>query len=96
MRMDVVNKTRLEESFKVHQLSCVGKEWSISLLQPIDAFSPFEFLMSGQALSCCFKLKVGTRKAPRFYLITNLFLSFNFLRHQFVLLFSFFITTRVD
>ncbi|KAM7499968.1 hypothetical protein LguiA_024382 [Lonicera macranthoides] len=48
---------KLEKSFKVHQLSCVGKEWSISLLQPIDAFSPFEFLMSGQALSCCFKLK---------------------------------------
>ncbi|KAM7505064.1 hypothetical protein LguiB_003968 [Lonicera macranthoides] len=46
-----------QKSFKVHQLSCVGKEWSISLLQPIDAFSPFEFLMSGQALSCCFKLK---------------------------------------
>ncbi|XP_074349440.1 uncharacterized protein LOC141689154 isoform X2 [Apium graveolens] len=56
VRMSIVNQTRLE-SFKLHQLSAVGKEWEISLLQPIDALFPSEVLTAGQALSCFFKLK---------------------------------------
>lgn len=56
--MSIVNQTRLE-SFKLHQLSVVGKEWEISLLQPIDILFPSEVLTAGQALSCFFKLKVG-------------------------------------
>ncbi|KAL2464074.1 Tetratricopeptide repeat (TPR)-like superfamily protein [Forsythia ovata] len=55
VRMDVVNKTS-SESFQVHQLSSVGDEWEIALLEPIDAI-PLEFLMAGQVLSCFFKLK---------------------------------------
>lgn len=56
MRMDVVNETT-SDSFQVHQLSSVGDEWEIALLEPIDAI-PLEFLMAGQVLSCFFKLKV--------------------------------------
>ncbi|CAA3007877.1 trafficking particle complex subunit 8 isoform X1 [Olea europaea subsp. europaea] len=55
VRMDVVNKTS-SESFQVHQLSSVGDEWEIALLEPIDAI-PLEFIMAGQVLSCFFKLK---------------------------------------
>ncbi|CAK9152962.1 unnamed protein product [Ilex paraguariensis] len=56
VRMDVVNRTS-SESFQVHQLSFVGKQWEISLLQPIDTVLPLQFLMAGQALACFFKLK---------------------------------------
>ncbi|KAL3536023.1 hypothetical protein ACH5RR_004484 [Cinchona calisaya] len=55
-RMDVINRTS-SESFQVHQLSSVGNEWEISLLQPMDTVFPADFLMAGQALSCFFKLK---------------------------------------
>uniref|UniRef100_A0A5B6ZRC8 Putative trafficking protein particle complex subunit 8 n=1 Tax=Davidia involucrata TaxID=16924 RepID=A0A5B6ZRC8_DAVIN len=58
--MDVVNRTG-SESFQVHQLSSVGNEWKISLLQPIDTIFPSEFLMAGQALSFFFKLKNGRK-----------------------------------
>ncbi|KAA8518448.1 hypothetical protein F0562_015922 [Nyssa sinensis] len=58
--MDVVNRTH-SESFQVHQLSSVGNEWKISLLQPIEAIFPSEFLMAGQALSFFFKLKNGRK-----------------------------------
>ena len=57
VRMDVVNRTS-SKSFQVHQLSSVGNEWEISLLQPIDAIFPSDFLLAGQALSCFFKLEV--------------------------------------
>jgi hypothetical protein len=53
VKMDVVNSTTLK-SFKVHQLSCVGKNWSIN---PINDSISLQFLMPGQALSSCFKLK---------------------------------------
>ncbi|KAI3473381.1 hypothetical protein Pfo_030671 [Paulownia fortunei] len=56
VRMDVVNRTS-SESFQVHQLSCVGDQWELALLQPIDSLVSLEFLMAGQALSCFFKLK---------------------------------------
>ena len=58
VRLNIVNQTRLE-SFKLHQLSAVGKEWELSLFQPIDTIFPTGVLMAGQALSCFFKLKVG-------------------------------------
>ncbi|KAL1813358.1 hypothetical protein ACET3Z_023423 [Daucus carota] len=56
VRLNIVNQTRLE-SFKLHQLSAVGKEWELSLFQPIDTIFPTGVLMAGQALSCFFKLK---------------------------------------
>ncbi|BFG38453.1 hypothetical protein CerSpe_247270 [Prunus speciosa] len=56
VRMDVVNKTS-SESFQVHQLSSVGHQWEISLLQPVDAIFPSQSLMAHQALSCFFMLK---------------------------------------
>ncbi|XP_007028000.2 PREDICTED: trafficking protein particle complex subunit 8 isoform X1 [Theobroma cacao] len=56
LRMDVVNKTS-SECFQVHQLSSVGKQWEISLLQPVDSILPSQSLFAGQALSCFFKLK---------------------------------------
>ncbi|XP_027176053.1 trafficking protein particle complex subunit 8 [Coffea eugenioides] len=56
VRMDVINRTS-SESFQFHQLSSVGNEWEISLLQPMDTVFPSDFLVAGQALSCFFKLK---------------------------------------
>ncbi|XP_050243779.1 uncharacterized protein LOC126692278 isoform X1 [Quercus robur] len=56
VRMDVVNKTS-SESFQVHQLSSVGRQWEISLLQPVDTIFPSQSLMAGQSLSCFFMLK---------------------------------------
>ncbi|XP_068308297.1 uncharacterized protein [Pyrus communis] len=56
VRMDVVNKTS-SESFQIHQLSSVGNQWEISLLQPVDAIFPSQSLTPHQALSCFFRLK---------------------------------------
>ncbi|XP_048236072.1 trafficking protein particle complex subunit 8 isoform X2 [Ricinus communis] len=56
VRMDLVNKTS-SESFQVNQLSCVGHQWEISLLQPPDAIFPSQSLIAGQAFSCFFMLK---------------------------------------
>ncbi|KAL8527010.1 hypothetical protein ACS0TY_016031 [Phlomoides rotata] len=56
VRMDVANRTS-SENFKIHQLSCVGDQWEVSLLQPIESVFSLGFLMAGQALSCFFKLK---------------------------------------
>jgi hypothetical protein len=58
--MDVVNKTN-SESIQVNQLSTIGSHWEISLLQPIDTIFPSQSLIAGQAFSCFFVLKVGTR-----------------------------------
>ena len=59
VRMDAVNKTS-SEIFQIHQLSSVGHQWKISLLQPVETMLPSE-LMPGQALSRFFKLEVGRR-----------------------------------
>ncbi|CAK7342057.1 unnamed protein product [Dovyalis caffra] len=56
VRMDVVNKTN-SESIQVNQLSTIGSQWEISLLQPIDTIFPSESLIAGQAFSCFFMLK---------------------------------------
>ena len=70
MRMDVINRTS-SESFQFHQLSSVGNEWEISLLQPMDTVFPSDFLVAGQALSCFFKLKVGDKLNVRPYAVTG-------------------------
>ncbi|GAB4857152.1 hypothetical protein Ancab_015062 [Ancistrocladus abbreviatus] len=54
VRMDVINKTN-SESFEIHQLSAVAKQWELTILQPFEI--PLDCIMSGQALSCFFKLK---------------------------------------
>ncbi|XWS56080.1 hypothetical protein CRYUN_Cryun09bG0055900 [Craigia yunnanensis] len=56
LRMDVVNKTS-SECFQVHQLSSVGQQWEISLLQHVDSILPSQSLYAGQALSYFFMLK---------------------------------------
>ncbi|XP_012074301.1 trafficking protein particle complex subunit 8 isoform X2 [Jatropha curcas] len=56
VRMDVVNKTS-SESFQVNQLTSVGCQWEISLLQPVESIFPSESLIAGQALSCFFMIK---------------------------------------
>ncbi|XP_015900436.3 uncharacterized protein LOC107433641 isoform X1 [Ziziphus jujuba] len=56
VRMDVVNKTS-SESFQFHQLSSIGEQWEISLLQPFETIFPSQTLLAGQALSCFFMLK---------------------------------------
>ncbi|XP_047330044.1 trafficking protein particle complex subunit 8 isoform X2 [Impatiens glandulifera] len=61
VRMDVVNRTS-SQSFGFHQLSSVGNQWEINLLQPVDRIFPSETLYAGQALSCFFKLK--DRRGP--------------------------------
>jgi hypothetical protein len=90
VHMDVVNKTN-SESIQVNQLSTIGSHWEISLLQPIDTIFPSQSLIAGQAFSCFFVLKVGTRicifraflKLPfpcllTFYLILSLRLNVSF------------------
>ncbi|XVE61381.1 hypothetical protein DITRI_Ditri06bG0034900 [Diplodiscus trichospermus] len=62
LHMDVVNKT-ISECFQVHQLSSVGKQWEISLLQPVDSVLPSQCLLAGQALSCFFMLKDRRRSS---------------------------------
>ncbi|KAJ8754464.1 hypothetical protein K2173_005625 [Erythroxylum novogranatense] len=56
VRMDIVNKTS-SESFQLNQLSSVGHQWEISLLQPVETIFPSQCLIPGQALSCFFMLK---------------------------------------
>ncbi|XP_075488259.1 uncharacterized protein LOC142527363 [Primulina tabacum] len=56
VRMDIINRTT-SESFQVHQLSCIGYQWELTLLQSTDSGFPLDFLMAGQALSCFFTLK---------------------------------------
>lgn len=56
VRMDVINRTSLR-SLKLHQLSSVGNEWQISLIESIKDIFPSGNLVAGQALSCFFKLK---------------------------------------
>ncbi|KAK8330117.1 hypothetical protein V6Z12_A11G373200 [Gossypium hirsutum] len=62
LRMDVVNKTT-SECFQVHQLSSVGQQWEISLLQPVDSILPSQSLFAGQSLSCFFMLKDRRRSS---------------------------------
>ncbi|KZV17131.1 trafficking protein particle complex subunit 8 [Dorcoceras hygrometricum] len=56
VRMDIINRTT-SESFQVNQLSCVGYQWELTILQSTDSGFPSDVLMAGQALSCFFKLK---------------------------------------
>ncbi|XP_071710414.1 uncharacterized protein [Rutidosis leptorrhynchoides] len=56
VRMDIINRTSLRSS-KLHQLSCVGNEWQISLIESIKDILPSGNLVAGQALSCFLKLK---------------------------------------
>ncbi|KAK7378868.1 hypothetical protein VNO80_04316 [Phaseolus coccineus] len=60
VRLDVVNKTS-SESFQVCQLSSVGHQWEISLVQAPDSIFPSQSLMAGQAISCFFTLKKSRR-----------------------------------
>ncbi|KAJ8565224.1 hypothetical protein K7X08_007800 [Anisodus acutangulus] len=55
VRMDVVNRSS-SKGFQVHQLSSVGNEWEISLLEPTKVL-PSDFLLAGQAISWFLKLK---------------------------------------
>lgn len=63
VRMDVVNSTS-SHGFQVHQLSTVGHQWEISLLQPVNTAFPSQSLMAGQTLTCFFLLKVGANDEP--------------------------------
>ncbi|KAL0555266.1 hypothetical protein IC582_009208 [Cucumis melo] len=56
VRMDIINKTS-SEIFQIHQLSSIGQNWELSLLQPVDTIFPSRALMPSQALSCFFVLK---------------------------------------
>ncbi|KAK4777160.1 hypothetical protein SAY86_005848 [Trapa natans] len=53
VRMDVTNQTSSED-FQMDQLSSLGNQWEISMIDPL--FHP-PLLMSGQAFSCFFMLK---------------------------------------
>ncbi|XP_075101206.1 uncharacterized protein LOC107825691 isoform X2 [Nicotiana tabacum] len=55
VRMDIVNRSS-SKGFQVHQLSSVGNEWEISLLEPTKVL-PSDSLLAGQAISWFFKLK---------------------------------------
>ncbi|GMH29958.1 hypothetical protein Nepgr_031801 [Nepenthes gracilis] len=52
--MNVVNKTS-SESFQIHQLSAVGNQWELTMLQSMDI--PLHSVTPGQSLSCFFKLE---------------------------------------
>jgi len=60
--MDVVNRSS-SKGFQVHQLSSVGNEWEISLLEPTKVL-PSDFLLAGQAISWFLKLKVRNGVFP--------------------------------
>ncbi|KAG6427590.1 hypothetical protein SASPL_111836 [Salvia splendens] len=60
VRMDATNRTS-SQNFQVHQLSCVGDQWELALLQPIGPNLSLGFLMAGQSLSCFFRLKVSSK-----------------------------------
>ncbi|KAM3357419.1 trafficking protein particle complex subunit 8 [Capsicum galapagoense] len=55
VRMDVINRSS-SKGFQVHQLSSIGNEWEISLLEPTKVL-PSDFLRAGQAISWFLKLK---------------------------------------
>ncbi|KAL9264874.1 Trafficking protein particle complex subunit 8-like protein [Drosera capensis] len=54
IRVDVADKTSTG-SFQIHQLSAVGSQWQLTMLHPSG--TPSSYIISGQALSCFFKLK---------------------------------------
>ncbi|XP_048126921.1 trafficking protein particle complex subunit 8 [Rhodamnia argentea] len=60
VRMDIANKTSTR-NFQIHQLSSIGYQWEISLLQPTDSIYASPTLMSGQAFSCYLILKKSKR-----------------------------------
>ncbi|KAF7851940.1 hypothetical protein BT93_L1651 [Corymbia citriodora subsp. variegata] len=60
VRMDVANKTS-SKNFQIHQLSSIGYQWEISLLQPTDSMYSSPTLLSGQAFSCYLMLKKRKR-----------------------------------
>lgn len=62
VQMQVVNRTR-SEIFQLHQLSCVGDQWELVMLQQTDSVSSFEPIIAGQALSYFFKLKNCSRQS---------------------------------
>lgn len=68
--MDILNQTS-SESFQIQQLSAVGDQWEISLLQPFDVIFPSNSLFTGQALSCFFILKVGSLYFPPYLCLRN-------------------------
>ncbi|PHT99018.1 hypothetical protein BC332_32011 [Capsicum chinense] len=55
VQMDVINRSS-SKGFQVHQLSSIGNEWEISLLEPTKVL-PSDFLRAGQAISWFLKLK---------------------------------------
>lgn len=60
VRMDIMNKTP-SESFALHQLSCVGTKWAVSMLPSCDSISFVETIPANEAVSCFFKIKdLGT------------------------------------
>lgn len=54
IRVDVADKTSTG-SFQIHQLSAVGSQWLLTMLHPSG--TPSSYIISGQPLSCFFKLK---------------------------------------
>ncbi|XP_073005492.1 uncharacterized protein [Typha latifolia] len=56
VHMDIVNRTSFE-TFKLHQLSCVGDHWAISTLPSCASICSMQTISAGQGLSCFFKLK---------------------------------------
>ncbi|KAL4591859.1 hypothetical protein LXL04_004833 [Taraxacum kok-saghyz] len=59
VRMDVINKGL--KSLKLRQLSSVGSEWQISLIESIQDLIPSGNLVPGQALSAFLKLKIANK-----------------------------------
>lgn len=55
--MDVMNKTP-SESFVLHQLSCVGGKWAVSVLPSCSSIKSVETVSENQAVSYFFKIKV--------------------------------------
>ncbi|XP_023005634.1 trafficking protein particle complex subunit 8-like [Cucurbita maxima] len=60
VRMDVINKTS-SQVFQIHQLSSIGQNSELSLLEPVDTIFPSRALMPSQALSCFFVLKSNNK-----------------------------------
>ncbi|KAI4369129.1 hypothetical protein MLD38_017613 [Melastoma candidum] len=56
VRLDLTNKTT-SKAFHIHQLSSIGNQWEISLIQPVQDFFASPSILPGQAVSYSLTLR---------------------------------------
>ncbi|KAI4310617.1 hypothetical protein MLD38_035584 [Melastoma candidum] len=56
VRLNLTNKTTLK-AFHIHQLSSIGNQWEISLIQPVQDFFASPSILPGQVISYSFTIR---------------------------------------